>query len=106
MYVSFKKDVEYIRLSKAEYMDRLRTAFSQNEFVNIQFESNEIRKKNNSNEYGIQIIQNYYSTNYADRGYLFLYIDMRDSLKPRILVRSWQPEKNADGTVPGLSDFF
>ena len=106
MYVGFKKDVEYIRLSKAEYMDRLRTVFSQNEFVNIQFEGNEVRKKNNSNEYGIQIIQNYYSTNYADKGYLFLYIDMRDSLNPRILVRSWQPRKNIDGTLPGLSDFF
>jgi len=106
MYAGFKNDVEYIRLSKAEYMDRLRNVFSQNEFVNIQFEGNEIRKKNNSNEYGIQIIQNYYSTNYADKGYLFLYIDMRDSLNPRILVRSWQPQKNADGTVPGLSDFF
>ncbi len=106
MYGGFKKDVEYIRLSKAEYMGRLRTVFSQNEFVNIQFESNEVRKKNNSNEYGIQIIQNYYSTNYADKGYLFLYIDMRDSLNPRILVRSWQSQKSTDGTLPGLSDFF
>lgn len=106
MYQGFGKDVEYIRLSKAEYMDRLRNVFNQNEFVNIQFEQNEVKKKNNSNEYGIQIVQNYYSTNYADKGYLFLYIDMRDTLKPRILVRSWQPEKNADGTVPGLSDFF
>lgn len=106
MYVGFKDDVEYIRLTKTEYMERLRTVFNQNEFVNIQFEENEIRKKNNSNEYGIQIVQNYYSTNYADKGYLFLYIDMRDTLKPRILVRSWQPRKNADGSVPGLSDFF
>jgi len=106
MYGGFKKDVEYIRLSKAEYMERLRNVFNQNEFVNIHFEQNEVRKKNNSNEYGIQIVQNYYSTNYADKGYLFLYIDMRDTLHPRILVRSWQPEKNADGSVPGLSDFF
>ncbi len=106
MYGNFKNDIEYIRLSKAEYIDRLKTVFNQNEFVNIQFEDNEIRKKNNSDEYGIQIVQNYYSTNYADKGYLFLYIDMRDSLHPRILVRSWQPEKNADGSVPGLSDFF
>jgi hypothetical protein len=55
--------------------------------------------------YGIQIAQHYHSSNYADKGYLFLMLDLNDTLNPRIYVRSWQPEKNPDGSIIGLADF-
>lgn len=98
--------VKYIELSKEEYIERLRKVFASNEFVNINFEENIVMKVNGDEKiYGIQIKQDYYSTNYADKGYLFLMIDLNDSINPKIYVRTWQPEKNPDGTVFGLNDF-
>jgi hypothetical protein len=101
-----KDKVKYTKLSKSEYVEQLRHVFRSNEYVNIKFDSSEIRKVGgDSRIYGIQIKQNYYSTNYADEGYLFLMMDLGDPKNPRIYVRSWQPEKNADGSIIGLNDF-
>ena len=100
------QEVEYIQLSKSEYMNRLGRIFARNEFINIRFEDNQVRKTQKDEKiYGIQIAQHYYSATYADKGYLFLMIDLNDSLNPKIYVRTWQPEKNPDGTVFGLEDF-
>ena len=102
-----RDEVKYIELSKAEYVERLRGVFSSNEFVNIHFEENIVKKVNGESKiYGIQIKQDYYSTTYADQGYLFLMIDLNDSLNPKIYVRTWQPERNPDGSIYGLNDFF
>ncbi len=102
-----KDQVKYIELSKTEYIERLRSVFNSNEFVNIHFEENIINKVNGESKlYGIQIKQDYYSTTYADQGYLFLMIDLNDSLKPKIYVRTWQPERSPDGGIYGLNDFF
>jgi hypothetical protein len=74
--------------------------------VNINFEENIVKKVNGDEKiYGIQIKQDYYSATYADKGYLFLMIDLNDSINPKIYVRTWQPEKNPDGSVYGLNDF-
>ena len=98
--------VKFIELSKNDYIERLRNVFASNEYVNIQFEDNLVTKVNGDDKiYGIQIRQYYYSTNYADQGYLFLMIDLNDSINPKIYVRTWQPEKNPDGSIFGLSDF-
>lgn len=98
--------VAYIQLSKTEYIDRLRRVFNANEFVNIQFEDNTIKKaRADAKIYGIQIKQNYYSANYGDVGYLFLMIDLDTIEKPQIYVRTWQPQKNPDGSIYGIADF-
>jgi hypothetical protein len=100
------KKVEYIELSKMEYISRLRKVFNSNEFVNIHFEDNIVKRLNGESKiYGIQLKQDYTSTSYADKGYLFLMIDLNDSINPKIYVRTWQPEKNEDGSIFGLSDF-
>jgi hypothetical protein len=108
MYSLLKNDqYQYIKVSKKEFLERLSNVFQNNEFVNIQFEGCEVRKRDNNSEiYGIQIAQNYYSTNYADQGYLFLMVDLTDTIQPKIYVRSWQPEKNPDGSIIGLGTFF
>lgn len=99
-------NVEYIRLSKQEYIDRLKLVFRSNEYVNVSFEDNTVKKVNGDDKiYGIQIAQNYWSSNYADKGYLFLMIDLNNTKEPKIYVRSWQPQKNADGSIIGLKDF-
>lgn len=97
--------VRYNRMSKTQYMRNLRHCFSSNEFINIHFADNTIRKASGGDIYGIEIKQDYFSTNYGDTGYLFLLIDMTDLIAPKIQVRTWQPEKNPDGSIYGLSDF-
>ena len=99
-------NVEYIRLSKQEYVDRLKLVFRSNEYVNVSFEDNTVKKVEGDDKiYGIQIAQNYWSSNYADKGYLFLMIDLNNTKEPKIYVRSWQPRKNEDGSIIGLEDF-
>jgi len=99
-------DVEYIKVSKSDYITRLRRVFKSNEFVNIQFEDNVVKKaRADSKVYGIQIKQYYYSTNYGDVGYLFLMIDLDTIQSPKIWVRTWQPRKNPDGSIYGLENF-
>jgi len=107
MYAKLKnQDIKYVHLTKQEYISNLKTCFKNNEFVNIQFEDNTVEKRDpQSQVYGIQIKQNYYSSNYADQGYLFLMIDLGNKAEPKIYVRSWQPEKNADGSIVGINDF-
>jgi hypothetical protein len=97
---------EFFQLSKEQYLYRLRKVFDNNEFINIRFEDNIVRKRDNETSvYGINIKQNYSSSTYADQGYLFLMVDLKDSNRPVIYVRAWQPEKFSDGRVIDLSDF-
>lgn len=107
MYKKLGNDqVEYIRMSKSEYLDHLQLVFKSNEFINIRFEDNELKKVGGKDRvYGIQIKQNYFSSNYADQGYLFLMMDLNNIKEPKIYVRSWQPKKNPDGTIIGIDNF-
>jgi hypothetical protein len=98
--------VRYNTYTRQQYMANLAGNFRRNEFINIRFEDNEVRKTERDNKvYGIQIAQHYYSSTYADKGYLFLMIDLNDTLNPKIYVRTWQPEKNPDGSIFGLEHF-
>ena len=98
--------IKYNRQTKDEYLKKLKYSFASNEFINIRFTDNTVRRSGKGNEvYGIQIKQDYFSTNYGDTGYLFLLVDLSDTLKPQIHVRTWQPEKNPDGSIYGVGDF-
>ncbi len=98
--------VKYNRYTKQEYIKKLKQAFGSTEFINLKFEENEVRKSGKGGEvYGIQIRQNFNSPNYADFGYLFLLMDFNNPTTPVIHVRTWQPEKNKDGSIYGLNDF-
>jgi hypothetical protein len=106
LYTLSDKRYEFLQLSKEQYLYRLRKVFDNNEFINIRFENNIIRKRDNETSvYGINIKQNYSSSTYADQGYLFLMVDLKDSNRPVIYVRAWQPEKFYNGRVIDLSDF-
>ena len=103
---SSNRIVEYNRQSKEKYIRKLRYLFNSKEFVNIKFERSRIRKAGKGgNIYGIQIKQNYVSSNYGDEGYLFLMVDMNTPTKPIIHVRTWQPKIDENDHVYGLSDF-
>jgi hypothetical protein len=98
--------IKYNRQSKSEYLKKLKYSFDSKEFINIRFADNTVRRSGKGTDvYGIQIRQDYFSANYGDTGYLFLLVDLSDTLKPQIHVRTWQPEKNPDGSIYGLSDF-
>jgi len=106
MYQLLGDRVRYVRLAKQEYIANLKWVFGRNEFLNIHFEDNTVKKVGGEDKvYGIQIAQHWYSTNYSDKGYLFLMLDLNKPEQPKIYVRSWQPEKNPDGSIIGLSDF-
>ena len=89
--------VRYNRQTKDQYLRNLDRCFRSNEFINIRFGNNDVVKAGAGGElYGIQIKQDYYSTNYGDQGYLFLMVDLNDPERPVIKVRTWQPEKDPD----------
>ena len=96
--------VTQTRLSKETYMQNLKRCFDSNEFINIRFAENDIYKAGRGGEiYGIQIKQDYYSSNYGDTGYLWLMVDLNDPKQPVIKVRIWNPER--DENFHGLASF-
>ena len=100
------KIVKYNRQTKNEYLRNLEHCFKGNEFINIRFANNDVIKAGMGGEtYGIQIKQDYYSSTYGDTGYLFLMVDVNNPDNPIIKVRTWQPEKDPDFGIYGLSNF-
>lgn len=101
-----KEVVKYSRQTKSEYMKKLKHIFAGNEYINLRFTDNQIRKAGVGGEvYGIQIQQDYFSSNYGDSGYLFLLVDLNNPQEPVIHVRTWQPEKDPDFGLIDLSYF-
>ncbi len=100
-----KQAVRYTTQTKEQYIKNLGLVFRSNEFINLRFADSEIRKAGTGEIYGIQIKQDYYSSNYGDTGYLFLMVDLNDKDKPVIHVRAWQPDKDPDFGLIGLSSF-
>ena len=86
---------EHNRLTKGQYMKQLERVFAKQEYVNIQFEDASVKKTSrNVERYEIVIKQNYYSTTYADKGYLYLLADITDPESPVIHVRVWDENRN------------
>ncbi len=106
---SLQRNVKYTRQTKEEYMEKLERCFRSNEYVNIRFADNVIRRSHtNPDIYGIQIKQDYFSSSYGDTGYLFLMIDFAKPQSPLIHVRTWQPDLDPDtrdGRL-GITDFM
>ena len=89
--------VTYTRMTKDQYLRQLAHVFHTQPHINIRFTDSEVVKMGLGGEtYGIQLKQDYYSTGYADTGYLFLLVDFNEPDTPTIKVRAWQPEKNPD----------
>ena len=108
MYNKLGKSWKAVKQSKTDYIRNLKTIFDRNEYVNLHFEDNQVTRMNSKDSkiFGLQIHQYYYSQNYSDEGYLFLMFDLTKPDSTRIYVRTWQPEKNPDGSIYGLDDFY
>lgn len=104
-----KEKITYNKYSKSQYLDNLRRCFNANEFINLHFTHNEVQileKFKDKELYAIQIGQEYNSSRYADKGYLFLMIDMTDHEAPLINIRTWQPQKTPIGDIYNAGSFY
>lgn len=98
--------IKYNRHTKDTYLKYLKNSFASKEYINLRFASNDVRKLGKGGElYAIQISQEYYSSNYGDKGYLFLMVDINDPENPIIKVRTWQPEKDPNFGLYGPEHF-
>ena len=87
--------VKLTQLNKQQYMENLENCFRSNRFINIHFSDNDVKKMGQGgNTFGIQIHQDYYSSNYSDTGYLFLMVDLNKIDQPLIRIRTWQPKRD------------
>lgn len=94
------------RYTKEEYLKHLKVSFASKEFINIRFARTLVKKAQNMDVYGIQIKQDYYSSNYGDSGYLYLQVDMTNPKEPVIKVRTWQDQIDPEvGRPYGMEDF-
>lgn len=103
-----KEIISYNRLTKDQYLKNLRRTFDSNEFINIRFTHNDIQwleKYENENLFAIQIGQEYRSSSYGDKGYLFLLVDMTNPDAPLIKVRTWQPNEEDISKLYNAGDF-
>ena len=101
-----RREIKTNRYTKDQYIRNLRRCFDSNEFINIRFANNDVIKLGKGGEtYAIQIAQDYYSSSYGDKGYLFLMVDINDPMHPLIRLRTWQPEKDPNFGLYGPGDF-
>lgn len=96
------------RMTKAQYLKHLQRSFASKEFINIRFSSNTVQKAGGNTEvYGLQIKQDYFSNNYGDTGYLFLLVDINNPKEPTIRIRTWQPKPDFSiDQEDGLYDLY
>ena len=108
MYKKIGRNWQPVKYSKQQYIRNLKSVFAENEYINLHFEDSKVTRVNSDSTkiFGIQIHQYYYSQRYSDEGYLFLMFDLTKPKEPKIYVRTWQPEKNPDGSIYGLNDFY
>ena len=86
--------VKFVRLTKQEYIKNLSSTFKNNSFIKVKYDSIEItQSKMNNCFYAVNMIQDWKTTRYSDKGFLFLLIDFTIEEKPIIHVRAWEPHK-------------
>lgn len=97
--------VQYTQQSKNEFISKLGASFKSKEYINLRFTDTMLECGKDEGIYGIQLRQDYYSSNYGDSGYLFLMVDVKNPAKPVIHVRTWQPEPDPTFGIISLGHF-
>lgn len=106
-------------MGKKKYLERLSKVFNSNKYIRVTFDEIKVMSHPNQNYkdfYGVTLHQGYSSDRYHDDGYLFLLWDFRNPAKPKIHVRTWQPDSyDKDGSgrntridedeILGIEDF-
>lgn len=94
--MKLKQNVKYTKYNKEQYIERLEQQFKKNQFINLRFTDVTIGKVSNDDDFALRIKQDYFSSSYADTGYLFLMVDMNNTSRPLIKLRAWQPHRDPD----------
>lgn len=98
--------VQFTQLTKREFLRNLRRQFQSKDYINLHFSQNRIYQLQKGEErYGIDIKQDYYSSNYGDTGYLTLIFDLTNPDQPVIHVRTWQEQPDPNFGVVSPADF-
>ena len=109
--------VTYKKYDKTQYLNNLRRAFARNKWIEVKFsqigehgegdgERAVTRSTENPNIYGVRLYQEWNSSTYSDKGYVFLLWDFTDELHPVIHVRTWQPEMTPRDEIFVTDDFI
>ena len=108
-----QEKINYNRYTKDEYLKNLERCFHRNEFINIKFTNNDIQwlekykdRPDTKELFAIQIGQEYSSSSYADKGYLFLLVNLTDHEQPQIKIRTWQPNEVDMSKIYNAGDFY
>ncbi len=98
--------VQFTQLTKREFLRNLRRQFQSKDYINLHFSQNRIYQLQKGVErYGIEIKQDYYSSNYGDTGYLTLIFDLTNPDQSVIHVRTWQEQPDPNFGVVSPADF-
>lgn len=105
---TFKKELIQHRFNnKYDFLKKLKVGFESKEFINLRFNSVTVDQAEDKREiYGIQLEQDYYSSNYCDHGYLLIGLNYENKEEPSIFVRAWQPEPDPNFGLYKLPDFY
>lgn len=92
-------EVIYKKQTKNEYLTNLKRIFNNDKKNLIRVHFDDLKVISHPNPapeyarcYGVTLHQSYKSGTYRDEGYLFLLWDFADENKPKIYVRTWQPD--------------
>ncbi|MBS4028695.1 MAG: hypothetical protein KGZ58_08655 [Ignavibacteriales bacterium] len=100
--------LKMVQKTKQDYLSDLKNkAFKNNSFIAVRFDSIKIlQHEKNPELYGISCWQEWKSSNYTDRGFLFLMMDFHNIEEPIIHVRAWQPKAfEEDDSFVSIYDF-
>ena len=88
-----QKMIIYKKETKQQYLDKLKNIFKFNKYINVEFDSLLLVKHPNKEHiYGVTVHQKWTTSSYHDDGWVFLLWDFTDKERPKVHVRTWQPE--------------
>ena len=88
-----KPEIEYSKLNKEQYMNRLANTFRNNKFIKVKFDDITVKRhRAKDGFYAVTLRQDWQSSNYSDNGYVFLLWEFKEGHSPVVHVRTWQPE--------------
>ena len=98
---TLRPEIRYKKQNKEQYLSSLRKVFANNKYIKVKFDS--IKVSNHPAKYGfydVTLRQKWTSDRYSDDGYVYLMWEFPtdkdgkpiESERPRIHVRTWQPE--------------
>ncbi|MCF0204272.1 MAG: nuclear transport factor 2 family protein [Muribaculaceae bacterium] len=88
--------IDYTKQTKREYLKKLFAIFDRpNSYINVLFDIIDVeRNPLHPSIYGVTLRQEWYSSAYSDVGTVFLLWDFTNEDRPKIYVRTWQPNED------------